>query len=233
MLRLAACVGGIVMWLVVLAGGASLLLVSVAEAGESNESKSAYESDPKGWTDLLAADPKLANWKRVPVGKKGTDTTWIVTDDGKTLRCNGVGVHEMLLWGEELTDCIFHVEWRFEPLPDPKKGWFNSGVYIRNSLDGKIWHQAQVGANVGQIFGRTLVEGEAKQFNVKHKSANRGKAIGQWNVYELTAKGPSLSLWVNGAETAKLEKTDVLKGHIGLEAEGYVIEFRNLLFKRL
>jgi hypothetical protein len=228
MMRMVAGVGSVLLGLAVVVGG-----WSPASAGQPPESKSAYESDPKGWVDLLATDSKLANWKRVPVGKKGTDTTWAVVADGKILRCNGVGVHEMLLWAEELTDCIFHVEWRFEPLPDLKKAGYNSGVYIRNSADGQIWHQAQVGANVGQLFGRTLLDGQPKQFNVKHKAPNRGKAIGEWNVYELTAKGPTLTLWVNGAETAKLEKTEVLKGHIGLEAEGYVIEFRNLLLKRL
>jgi hypothetical protein len=38
---------------------------------------------------------------------------------------------------------------------------------------------------------------------------------------------------VNGEVTSELDNTDVTKGYIGLEAEGYRIEFRNLKLKSL
>ena len=45
----------------------------------------------------------------------------------------------MLLYDKEFGDAICHVEWRFKKL-DGKKG-YNSGVYVRNSGDGKSsWH---------------------------------------------------------------------------------------------
>src|SRR5207244_4987783 len=110
---------------------------------------------------------------------------WSMADDGRTLVCDGVGVHEMLLYGKEFGDGILHVEWRFKKI-EGKKG-YNSGVYVRNSADGKIWHQAQVGSlNVGYIFGDTLVDGKIKRYSSGSKAKQRGKEAGEWNNYEIT-----------------------------------------------
>ena len=55
---------------------------------------------------------------------------------------------------------------------------------------------------------------------------------GEWNTYEVVARGRTLSLWVNGAFTSEIA-VDVPRGHFGLEAEGWRIEFRNLKMKPL
>lgn len=51
--------------------------------------------------------------------------------------------------------------------------------------------------------------------------------------FEITARGNTLSLWVNGEVTSQWKDLEVPKGYIGLEAEGYRIEFRNLKLKKL
>jgi hypothetical protein len=219
---------------IILAFGVCLLLASVAPAGGDKPTPSALESDPKGWTDVMPpADFK--GWKRVPlpVGSKlKEESCWKVDAANKVLLCNGVGVHENLQLEKELGDFIFHVEWRFKKV-EGKKG-YNSGVYVRNSADGGIWHQAQVGSlNVGFIFGDSLVDG--KKMRVRHGDTKpqRGKEAGEWNVYEITCKGKEVTLWVNGFQTAKWTDCQVPKGQIGLEAEGFEIEFRNLKVKEL
>jgi hypothetical protein len=200
-------------------------------AAGGRDGKSALESDPGGWIDLLAGG--LKDWKRVPIppgGKLNKIDPWRLSDDGKTLVCDGVGVHEMLLFGKEFGDGILHVEWRFKKL-EGKKG-YNSGVYVRNSADGAIWHQAQVGSlNVGHIFGNALVDGKPKRINSGKKGEQRGKEAGEWNTYEITCKGKTLTLWINGAVTAEWPACETARGHVGLEAEGYYIEFRNVKFK--
>ena len=216
-----------------LASASCLFLVwSSALPGDVKETKSALEADPAGWTDLLA-DADLKNWKRVsipPKGKLSAKNPWSVAADGKTLICDGVGIHEMLLWEKEAADGIFHVEWRFKKL-DGKKG-YNSGVYARNSADGAIWHQAQVGSkNVGYIFGNTMVDGAQKRINIASKVPQRGQEAGEWNAFEITSKGKTMTLWVNGATTCIWNDCQVEKGHLGLEAEGYYIEFKNVKFK--
>ena len=206
-----------------------------AAGGEAKGGKSALETDPAGWTDLLA-DKGLKGWKRVPIppgGKLSTKDPWSLDAAGGLLVCNGVGIHEMLLYGREFGDGILHVEWRFAKL-EGKKG-YNSGVYVRNSADGAVWHQAQVGSkNVGYLFGKTVLEGKSANVPKNQlKGPQRGKEAGEWNTFEITCKGKTLTLWVNGAVTAIWDDCQVPRGYFGLEAEGFLIEFKNLKFKEL
>jgi len=60
---------------------------------------------------------------------------------------------------------------------------------------------------------------------------NRIKPAGEWNTFELRAVGREISLWVNGAVTSVFKECDVPRGHVGLEAEGYRVEYRNVLMK--
>ena len=204
-----------------------------APASAQKETKSALETDPKGWIDLLAGKD-LKEWKRVPIppgGKLNKRNPWSI--DAKTghLICDGVGIHEMLLYDRAFGDGIFHVEWRFKKV-EGKKG-YNSGVYVRNSADGKVWHQAQVGSkNVGHIFGKTLKGGKLVGIPGNRKPGpQRGKEAGEWNTFEIACKGKTITLWVNGAVTAEWASCEVPRGYPGLEAEGWWIEFKNVKFK--
>lgn len=62
---------------------------------------------------------------------------------------------------------------------------------------------------------------------------DRVKPPGEWNVFEVTARGPVLTVWANGAVVSEWRECPVRRGHIGLEGEGFRIEFRNLKVKRL
>jgi hypothetical protein len=212
-------------------------IAPILAAGEQKEIKSALESDAKGWQDLVT-DTDLKAWKRVPIppgAKLNKKNPWNVDSSSKEkiLVCDGVGIHEMLVLDKELADGIFHVEWRFKKL-DGKKG-YNSGVYVRNSADGAIWHQAQVGSkNVGYLFGSTMIDGKKGGIPAnKLKGPQRGLEAGEWNTFEITCKGPKITLWVNGAVTAEWPNCQVPRGYLGLEAEGYWIEFKNVKFKDL
>jgi len=198
---------------------------------------SALARDQEGWTDLLArAGPKLEGWTRAPFppqGKLGARSQWSLDATTGYLVCQGDGGHEWLRWDQELGDCIFHVEWRFTPVPG-KKG-YNSGVYARNSADARIWHQAQTGdGSGGFLFGNTPVKGVQKGINLsRQQPTSRVKPAGQWNEFEITCRGREMTLWVNGGVTNKWRECDVPRGYVGLEAEGYRIEFRNVKVKSL
>ncbi len=85
----------------------------------------------------------------------------------------------------------------------------------------------------GYLFGATPDgAGGLKSFNVGGKPV-RVTAAGEWNTFELTARGPVLSLWVNGFPAAELPGCGQARGYLGLEGEGYHIEFRNLKLKEL
>jgi hypothetical protein len=212
-----------------------VLVASRATAGD--DGPSSLERDPEGWTDLLAkAGPELKGWSRQPVhlqDKIRQRSQWSLDNTTGILVCQGDSGHEWLRWDKELGDSIFHVEWRFTVIPG-KKG-YNSGVYARNSADAVIWHQAQTGdASGGYLFGDTPVKGAIKRFNLsRQQSESRVKRAGEWNVFEITCRGKEMTLWVNGAVTNRWLECEALRGYVGLEAEGYRIEFRNAKIKPL
>ena len=211
---------------------ASFLCVVSASGAET---KSRLQSDPKGWADILPpAD--LKGWYRVPVPPTGQlgRAQWHVDAERKVLICDGDGGHDMLLLDKEIGDAVFHFEFCYTKIGG--KTGYNSGAYVRNSRDGAIWHQAQFGdAKDGYLFGQTPgADGKKKSFNLsKQVTDMRVKPAGEWNTLEVTAVGKVLTLWVNGAVTCQFEDCGREKGYLGLEGEGYRIEFRNLKVKTL
>jgi 3-keto-disaccharide hydrolase len=202
-------------------------------AAETTETKSALDTDPQGWVNILPPQD-LTGWFRVavpPNARLGRDQ-WHV--DGKLLICDGDGGHDMLLFDKEIGDAIFHLEFCYTKI-EGKTG-YNSGAYVRNSRDGSLWHQAQFGdAKDGYLFGQTAVNGYGKKnFNLSRQVTDiRVKPAGEWNTLEITARGSVLTLWVNGAVTCHFDECNVERGYLGLEGEGYRIEFRNLKLKEL
>ena len=178
----------------------------------------------------------LEGWSRIPVppGDPLGPEQWSVEDSGKTLVCDGGGGHDMLLFEREIGDAIFHIEFRYTKV-EGLKG-YNSGIYVRNSEDGAIWHQAQIGdGNGGYLFGESPdSNGDKKFFNTNRDVEDgRVKPAGEWNTIEITAKGKKISLWVNGAVTCEFDNCGQSKGLVGVEGEGYRIEFRNIMVKEL
>jgi hypothetical protein len=196
--------------------------------------ESALDTSPDGWIDIMpTAD--LSGWYRVPVppgGKLGREQ-WHIDAEKNFLICDGDGGHDMLLTSKEYGDAIFHFECRYTKVEGVKG--YNSGAYVRNSADGAIWHQAQFGdARGGFLFGVTPTTDGRKSFNLnKQVTDGRVKPAGEWNTIEITARGKILTLWVNGAVTCQLEDCGAERGHLGMEGEGYRIEFRNLRVKEL
>jgi hypothetical protein len=201
----------------------------------AEESKSALLTDPKGWVDLLP-EPDLTGWLRVPIpptARLGREQ-WHVDTDKKLLICDGDGGHDMLLYDKEFGDHIFHLEFCYTKVPG--KTGYNSGAYVRNSIDGSFWHQAQFGdAKDGFLFGQTYgADDKKKSFNLNQQVNDlRVKPAGEWNTLELTARGNTVTLWVNGAVTCEFKECGVVRGYLGVEGEGYRIEFRNLKVKEL
>lgn len=211
------------------------VLTALAVLSMAETIPSALSTDPSGWQDLMpAAD--LKGWSRVPVPP---DTPlekqqWHVDTSGGFLICEGDGGHDMLLCDREFGDAIFHCEFRFTKVEG--KAGYNSGVYVRNSRDGAIWHQTQLGdATGGYLFGETPAVDGTKRFFTTINEVKDGKIkpAGEWNTIEMTARGNALTLWVNGVITCEVRECGAPKGVVGVEGEGFRIEFRNLKIKEL
>jgi len=194
------------------------------------EAPSLLESEPAGWIDVQPGSD-LAGWTRGawPATAALGPPQWSVDPATGHLVCDGKGGHEWLRHDREVGDGVFHVEWRFAPVEGIDR--YNSGVLARTATDLSAWHQAQVGLKGGFLFGVTPVGGTLKRVQ-QEPAAPRVRPAGEWNTYEVVARGRALSLWVNGAFTSELA-VDVPRGHFGLEAEGFWIEFRNLKIKPL
>jgi hypothetical protein len=211
-----------------------LLAVALVPAGA--EDKSSLETNPKGWEDLLPGKD-LKGWKRVPIPpdeKLNPKNPWSVDAEAKILHCDGVGIKEMLLQDTERGDGIFHVEWRFRKVEG--KPEYNSGVYVRTAADGKLWHQAQVAflekpPLVADLFGITLMDGKPQKFQQLGQGFKHARGAGEWNTYEINCKGKTISVWLNGTVVTTWNECAVPKGLVGLQAEFYYIEFRNLKFQ--
>jgi hypothetical protein len=199
---------------------------------------SALESEPTGWQNLFA-DKTMKDWIRGPLGAAGQlragsmdePSPWKMDPATGILLCEGDKVgHEWIRFATEVADCVYHVEWRLTKVDgDPA---YNSGVFVRSSADGKIWYQAQGTMAGGFLFGANPVNSAVTRFNLRQSmSENRVKPAGEWNTYELRAVGRQISLWVNGAVTSEFKECDAPLGYVGLEAEGYRVEYRNVQMK--
>jgi hypothetical protein len=190
-------------------------------------------ADPSGWVDLMP-HKSFRGWMRVaiPPGKPVDPVTqWKLDKQTGNIICEGDHGHEWLRYNRELTNFLLHVEWRFDKR-EGLKG-YNSGVFVRNDREGRVWHQAQVGEQA-YIFGQTLIHGKlSEMFKTPPPAANPLHPIGEWNTYEIRCDGPKITLWVNGDLTGESAVPEVPKGYWGLEAEGYRIEFRNIKLKSL
>ncbi len=214
-----------------------LFLGSLAiQAGQAPQT--ALEKAPAGWVDLMPGKA-LQGWTRVvlpPDVKLNPKNPWALSADGQTLRCDGIGVKEMFLHDREFGDGIFHVEWRFRKTPE--KVGYNGGVYVRTSADGKVWHQAQVAhldkpPLMADLFGETRVGTEIKKFQVLGKGHQLARPVGEWNTYEVTARGKTITVHVNGTLATTWDDCQVPKGRVVLQAEFWFLEFRNLKYRSL
>ncbi|MDX2150938.1 MAG: DUF1080 domain-containing protein [Bryobacteraceae bacterium] len=173
------------------------------------------QADLKGWTRLpIPPDPLAA------------ESQWKVVDG--LLVCEGDKGHDWLRYDTELGDFELELEFRYTPREGNPR--YNSGIFVRNAADYSRWHQVQVGgASGGWIFGVTDEGGQSKRFNLREQLKEmRVKPAGEWNVVRVMAKGRTLTAFVNGSVVSEFSETGVARGHIGLEGEGYRIEFRNL-----
>jgi len=182
------------------------------------------------WTSILP-DASLTGWTRVPIPGSSVlkpYNQW--TLDGDELVCRGDGERDWLRFDEVLGDFVLRVEWN----ATARDGKYNSGVGVRLSPYVEIWHQAQTTPDGGYLFGNTFRNGYLERVNLKKEMAeNRVKPAGEWNLYEIRCQGDTIELSVNGKVVNTWKGVEVLRGHIGLEAEGYKIRFRNIQLKRL
>jgi hypothetical protein len=194
---------------------------------------SALERDPQGWVDI-APNAAFAGWTRHAIAPDVLDAVnqWSVRPGG-VLFCDGKRGHEWLRYDKELDDFIFHIEFRYTKLNGNPR--YNSGIFVRTTADYEFWNQLQIGARAGgYFFGYRMLDGVRRRYDLSPQMGEvRVGPAGEWNVVEVTARGGTLTAWINGGIANENKYCPQLRGHLGLEAEGFPIEFRNLKLKTL
>ncbi len=125
------------------------------------------------------------------------------------------------------------VEWRWPEKPG------NSGVLVRMTDEDKVWPfsmEAQLKhQSAGDVVGMGCDFNEntrpASEFyrHAPRQHPSNEKKPGEWNTYEITCKGDTMELTVNGQLQNKATGVAAHgKGYIGLQSEGAPIMFRNI-----
>jgi hypothetical protein len=107
----------------------------------------------------------------------------------------------------------------------------NSGIFIRcdqaDKIDGKICYEVNIfDKRPDPSYGTGAIVDVAKVDPMP-------KAAGKWNVYEITAKGPHLTVLLNGQKTADVDDSKHLDGYIALQYGSGVVKFRKVQIKPL
>ena len=188
--------------------------------------------DLAGWSHFLA-DPK------VPAAD-----VWSVRDG--VLVCKG-DPQGYLYTETEHTSFKLLVEWRWPKGEAARLGKApNSGVLLRVNGDAE-GHPPRLrgpapSGDAGDLYGfwGMPLEGDpARRREAKGhemlgdmvgftKAEAAEKPEGEWNVYEITADGPSIVVLVNGKKVNEAKGAPVLPGRIGLQSEGGEIHFRRV-----
>jgi hypothetical protein len=121
------------------------------------------------------------------------------------------------------SDFILQVEWR------GLETNYNSGIFIRAGLEGTP-HPT----NVWQINLKETAPGQLLRGKPEVLPSKTAKfPVNEWVGFRIEARGKKLTLDINGARAWEFDALDVDRGHIGLQAENKLMEFRNLRIEEL
>ena len=129
------------------------------------------------------------------------------------------GMRPRLVTVREFGDFEVKFEWRALV---PK---FNGGFYIRCKPDAGN-NQIRVDKNTEGAF-------LAGNLNGAKASPALQRATGEWNEWRVLVKGTAVTLWCNGKLAWEATGLAPARGHIGLQAEGTPMEFRNLQVREI
>ena len=193
-----------------------------------------------------ANDGTLAGWNSYCEDPKtSTAHVWKLTADG-VLVCKGTP-NGYIYTKKGYTDFVLTLEWRTRPGKKAGRG----GVLLRMTGKHKIWPkclEAQLNAGGEGDFwglgGYALTGPKSRLNTVQHeqlgkltnlkrtppalKAPGNLKAPGKWNQYEISARGQTVTLKINGREVNRATRCDVVAGPICLTSEGDEIHFRRV-----
>ena len=125
-------------------------------------------------------------------------------------------------------------EYRFheaETIPEADRPKHNTGCLLFITGEDEVWPRclevqgkwsetASIKSNARDVTVETTLDEPARD-------AAR-KPPGAWNRVEIVSRGGALTVSLNGAAVATSEPTELTRGRIGFQAEGFPVEFRDV-----
>ena len=181
-----------------------------------------HRSPSSGWVTLIDGNTGLENWDRIGDANWRAEGGAIVADKGK-------GGH--LVSKKSYKDFEIYAEFWAETTT-------NSGIFIRASDPKKITATNAYEVNIyDQRPDPSYGTGGIVNFAVVNPMP---KAGGKWNIYEIHAKGPQVTVKLNGIVTASMQHSQFASGPFTLqfgngpkEAPGGAIKWRKVQIREL
>jgi hypothetical protein len=203
----------------------------VAACGNASETKAAgsgseLKSEAEGWVSLFNGKD-LTGWE-VMGGNKNA----FYVKDG-VIECNGGGGHWLRYSERQFEDFVFSLEYKVSQ-------GTNSGIFFRAAIEGNPAYsgmEIQILDDHGQD---PRVNTTGAIYGSITPMLNQSKPAGEWNHVEITCKGESVVIFMNGIKIVDIMmdqheslKNRLRKGYVGMQDHGNYIWFRNLKIKPL
>ena len=173
-----------------------------------------------GWITLIDGESGFDNWD-----VSGSKANWRPAEGSiQADKTTGKG-SSVLVSKKSFKDVELYVEfWAGDDT--------NSGVYLRVRNPNDV--STSTGAYEVQIWDKNPNPAYSTGSLVNVASVQPiYKAGGKWNVYEITAKGPDITVKLNGFVTVHARDDRYPEGRLGLQFNGGPIKFRKFLVKEL
>ena len=180
----------------------------------------AQYSPTQGWVTLIDGNTGLDNWNPT-----GSNANWRAAEGAiQADKSTGTG-SSVLVSKKSFKDFELYAE--FWAADDT-----NSGIYIRVMNPTNV--STSTGAYEVQIWDRNPNPAYSTGSLVNVAAVNPiYKAGGRWNIYEIYAKGPQITVKLNGVVTVSAQDSRFPEGRIGIQYNGGPIKVRKLLVKEL
>jgi hypothetical protein len=213
----------------------SLIAIGLPAARPADDKKEDKKDGPPAGFESLFNGKDLTGWKVQPGGKM---QVWGA--ENGLLYVNGSG-GAWLMTEKEYGDYELRLEWKV-----PIKG--NSGVGLRAPMTGDPAYQGMEIQILDDANYKNLrpTQYTGSIYDVVAPSKNVTKPAGEWNTYVITAKGPKITIELNGTKVVDANLDDYKaehgkkhpgllrdKGHIGLQSHDGRVEFKNIYIKPL
>ncbi len=196
-----------------------------------------------GWVKLFNGKD-LSGWRVFlnPAAKDADPAKVFTVRDG-VIVCAGMPFG-YLITEKDYGDYVLKVQWRWGE-KKPEKGTRNSGVFVHVIGPDRIWPkavEAQLMADHAGDFW--LVDNFKLKVDPKRQDPKIArhyyrmrdhveKPIGAWNQYEITCRGGTVRLVINGQLVNEGTDAEATRGKILLQSEGAEIHFKDVVLKHL